>query len=141
MYFSIAAPQSVTVPTPAGPVTIEFRVNPADSSLVEIHVKGASPDGIDGTHTLTFKRNGTASDQTFTPVERPAGAPLPVGKQLSEDIPGTPVPVPPVPYASVNDGAVRGTDPQWDQKSQTASAKSQVDKDNASKSMDAKQPA
>ncbi len=105
MYFSICAPQSVVIPTPAGPVTLQFRVNAQDTSLVEIHAVGASPDGIDGTHILTFKRNGGAQDQTFTPAEQPAlkdDGPVPT-------VPGTPIPAA-KPYASVDDDAVRGDD-------------------------------
>ncbi len=71
MYFSISAPQSVIIPSPGGPITLEFRVNATDSSLVEIHAIGADKDGIDGTHILTFKRNGTATDTTFTAAPAP----------------------------------------------------------------------
>lgn len=77
--FSISAPQNVTLPS--GRV-ISFRVNAQDTSLVEMHI----PD-TDGTHILTFKRNGGAQDQTF------------VGR------PETPKPL--AGYKSVDDDAVR----------------------------------
>lgn len=98
MYFSIAAPQNV--PLPDGRV-LSFRVNPVDTSLVELHIAGADHNDAQGTHVLTFKRNGAAQDTQFVPTAQPA---------LKEDIPGTPVPVPPVPYAdapSVDEDAVR----------------------------------
>ncbi len=67
MYFSISAPQQVTLPTDP-PVTLSFRVNSADSSLVEIHIVGANDEDVAGTHILTFKRNGAPSDTVFVPT-------------------------------------------------------------------------
>lgn len=107
MYFSISAPQSVTLPN--GQV-LHFRVNPVDTSLCELHVAGKR-DGEDGTHILTIKRNGIPVDDTFvaTPDSATAQPKTKAAAQPDGDpIPDpTPMPEPPLPYASVNDGAVR----------------------------------
>lgn len=63
MYFSISAPQSLAIPD--GP-SLSFRVNTADSSLVEMHV--SVPGGV---HVFTFKRNGTLADQSFHEAVQP----------------------------------------------------------------------
>lgn len=56
-YFSIAAPQSVTLPNGT---TLHFRINPADSSQVEIHLTGER-DGAKGTWVIPMRRNGSAA--------------------------------------------------------------------------------
>lgn len=58
MFFSIS-PQSVALP---GGQTLDFRVNPSDSSICEIHI--ATPDGV---VVKSFKRNGISAgpDETF----------------------------------------------------------------------------
>lgn len=108
MYFSIAAPQNVTLPD--GQV-LSFRVNAQDSSLVEIHIIGADGNDVPGTHILTFKRNGSPSDTQFVAAPKQDQQPAyKTSAEPDEDIPGTPVPVPPVPYAdspSVDQDAVR----------------------------------
>ncbi len=71
MYFSISAPQQITLPTDP-PVTLSFRVNAQDSSLCEIHIVGKDGEDVAGTHILTFKRNGAPSDTQF--VEAPKAA-------------------------------------------------------------------
>ncbi len=109
MYFSISAPQSVAIPSPGGPITLEFRVNPADSSLVEIHATGADKDGIDGTHILTFKRNGGAQDQTFVPTPAPETTVATNGPQADASSPTT-SPASKKSYPSVDDDAVRADD-------------------------------
>ncbi len=48
------------------------------------------PDGEPGTHVLTFKRNGAASDTTFVPVAKPVDpensqAPLAAYKSVDDD--------------------------------------------------------
>ena len=65
MYFSISAPQDVTLPD--GRV-LSFRVNAQDSSLCEMHIIGKDADDTPGTHILTFKRNGGPQETSFTPV-------------------------------------------------------------------------
>lgn len=83
MYFSIAAPQIITLPDGTN---LSFRVNPADSSLVELHIVGVDGNDVPGTHVLTFKRNGGPNDTFFIPTA-----------QIDEQ----------PPYKSVNDDAVR----------------------------------
>ncbi len=65
--FSIAA-QSVTL---ADGLQLHFRVNPVDSSQCEIHVAGRSPShsAIEGTHVITFKRNGGEASRDFVPTQ------------------------------------------------------------------------
>lgn len=65
--FAIAA-QSVVMPDGS---TINFRVNPVDSSHVEMHVSGRDRDGHPGTHVMTFKRNGGPQDVTFAATAAP----------------------------------------------------------------------
>ncbi len=93
MYFSISAPQQVTLPD--GTV-LSFRVNAQDSSLCEIHIVGKDGEDVAGTHILTFKRNGGPSDTTLvaTPQIAPAAAPAPAKPA----------------YKSVDDDAVRADD-------------------------------
>lgn len=82
MYFSISAPQNVTLPD--GRV-LSFRVNPVDTSLVELHVLGTNQNDETGTHVLSFKRNGSMADQSFVALPKPDA-----------------------PYPSVDKDAVRG---------------------------------
>lgn len=56
-YFAIAAPQTVILPNGT---TLNFRVNPVDSSQVEIHMTG-DHNGAQGTWVIPMKRNGTAA--------------------------------------------------------------------------------
>lgn len=87
-YFSIAAPQTVVLPDGT---QLHFRINPADSSLVEIHLAGEH-NGETGTHIVTFKRNGGQTGKLeFVPVEAPKSNP-------AQPLAG---------YKSVNDDAVR----------------------------------
>jgi len=65
MYFSIAAPQNVTLPD--GKI-LSFRVNAQNSALCELHVVGVDGQDVAGTHILTFSRNGTPSDTSFVPT-------------------------------------------------------------------------
>ena len=78
MYFSISAPQNVTLPDGS---LLSFRVNATDSSLVEMHILGKDKNDVAGTHILTFKRNGGPQETSFTPVaaikEQPAYAGAP----------------------------------------------------------------
>ena len=101
MYFSISAPQNVTLPDGT---TLSFRVNPVDSSLCEIHMVGVDGSDVAGTHILTFGRNGGPKDTAFVanpkPVEPVVAAPIP------------PVPKP-ASYPSVDKDAVRADD--WKQ--------------------------
>ncbi len=97
-YFSIAAPQTVPIytadkdgETPA--IVLDFRINAANSALVEIHVKGlpCSDDGeTEGTNVLTFNRNGGFVSAQFVP------------KPVAPD-----EPAPLAGYKSVDDDAVR----------------------------------
>jgi hypothetical protein len=95
MFFAIA-PQQVALPSGD---TLDFRVNPADTSLVEIHIAGH-----DGTHVLTFKRNGAYASSEFIPTDKP----------VAELAPPTEPPPPSNPlvgYKSVDDDAVRTDKP------------------------------
>jgi len=65
MYFSIAAPQNVTLPD--GTI-LSFRINAQNSALCELHVVGVDGQDVAGTHILTFNRNGTPSDTSFVPT-------------------------------------------------------------------------
>lgn len=103
MYFSIAAPQVITLPDGT---QLSFRVNPADTSLVEMHIVGVDGNDVPGTHVLTFKRNGGPNDTSFVPTNPPKEA---VDKPLYADAP------------SVDKDAVRGDSwqtkqdmPGWD---------------------------
>jgi hypothetical protein len=132
-YFSIAAPQTVVLPDGS---TLSFRINPANSALVEIHLDGvaSADDDTPGKHVLSFNRNGSAASQAFVPKLDP-NAPQPYAQPVSEEtaarkdaadkgialIPGEPVAAqveaheanpPPTPgplagFKSVNDDAVR----------------------------------
>ncbi len=92
MYFSIAAPQQVTLPD--GTV-LSFRVNAQDSSLCEIHVLGVDGNDAAGTHILSFKRNGSPADTTFVATPKAPGPPQP--KEVA----------PLAGFKSVDDDAVR----------------------------------
>lgn len=96
MFFSIA-PQSITIP--GGP-TLDFRVNPSDSSICEIHI--AQPDGA--VRVMSFKRNGVSAgpDETF------ATAPDGTRKRIPDD--GRPL----AGFRSVDEDPVRGTPRRFD---------------------------
>lgn len=65
-YFAIAAPQTVVLPNG---LTLDFRIDPQDSSIVEIHLRGLSLDGQQGTYIMPFKRNGSPAGRTeFIPT-------------------------------------------------------------------------
>lgn len=72
MYFSISAPQNLTLPD--GQI-LSFRVNAQDSSLCEMHIVGVDGNDVAGTHVLTFKRNGGPQDTAFVPAEQPKEQP------------------------------------------------------------------
>jgi len=97
MFFAIA-PQQVALPD--GP-TLDFRVNPADTSLVEIHIAAA-----DGVHVLTFKRNGAYASSEFIPTEKPEADAAPATEPAPPQQPSPPI-APLAEYKSVNDDAVR----------------------------------
>ena len=80
MYFSIAAPQNVTLPD--GTI-LSFRVNAQNSALCELHVVGVDGQDVAGTHILTFNRNGTPSDTSFVPT--PVQPAQPAYKSVDED--------------------------------------------------------
>lgn len=68
-YFSIAAPQTVVLPNGT---QLHFRVNPADSSQVELHVTGER-DGAEGTWVIPMRRNaGAAGIPEFSATAQPA---------------------------------------------------------------------
>ncbi len=85
MYFSISAPQQVTLPD--GTV-LSFRVNAQNSAICEIHIVGQDGEDVAGTHILSFNRNGAPSDTQFVPVP---DAPKP-SPAASADQPATPTP-------------------------------------------------
>ncbi len=120
MYFSISAPQNVTLPD--GQV-LSFRVNAVDSSLVEIHVLGTNDKDEDGTRILTFKRNGAPSDTTFVPVEKPKETAVDT-KGPTADASAADAKPPAKPYPSVDKDAVRADD--W-QTTRDMTGKPQVD--------------
>ncbi len=110
MYFSISAPQQVTLPD--GQV-LSFRVNAQDSSLCEIHIVGVDGNDVAGTHVLTFKRNGAPSDTQFIPVPKPIEQPAYKTGPTDAEIEAkkqADLKVADAPYASVNKDAVRADD-------------------------------
>ncbi len=65
MYFSISAPQQVTLPDGT---MLSFRVNAQNSAICEIHIVGKDGADVAGTHILSFNRNGSPSDTAFVPT-------------------------------------------------------------------------
>lgn len=71
--------ETQTVSLPGLPV-LRFRVNPVDTSLVELHIDTKGPAGESGTLIAVFKRNGGPATTSFfaTPLRDvlPRSAPL-----------------------------------------------------------------
>lgn len=69
-YFAIAAPQTVHLPDGT---QIDFRVNAADTSQVEIHISGKHDQLGNGTWVIPLKRNGgPAGSPEFSARPTPA---------------------------------------------------------------------
>lgn len=112
MYFSIAAPQVITLPDGT---QLSFRVNPADTALVELHIVGVDGNDVPGTHVLTFKRNGGPNDTSFVPTAQIDEQPdYKSADEGTREVNHTPQDAPLSQYASVNDEPIRGPYPDTD---------------------------